>query len=228
LFKRNLLKYITLDFSYIYYCSLVITAALLSGFLTIKGSSQFLYLMMLMVATLLTEIATRIIPSSRMSLFFLTLDIFNVIEYTLFCLYYLKTSRNDKVKLFVKVSIPLFIVFAVYVSVFVNHFAKFPVLNIDVEGFLLFIIYTHLLFNLEVDENRFIYSLANFWISIGVLIFYGGAFGFFGLYPILHHLDQYKTFNEYNFILQPLNMVLYNCIIIGLICQIRTRKYSIR
>jgi len=211
---------------YICYYSLIVIALILSAFLFKKGYKQFLFIILVLVATLLTEIIARIILTHRLKGFFVNPYIFNLIEYSLFSMYYLTVCQNHQLKPWVKFSIPAFIIFGLYVSFFVDHFDKFPVLNIDIEGFLLFIIYTHLLFNLDEEEIRVIYKHPDFWISIGIMIFFGWAFVFFGLYPILHHLDPYKAFIEYSRVLQPLNIILYNCIIIGLICSIRTRKYS--
>ena len=193
-----------------------------------KGTNQALFIMLVLIATLLTEISAMTFSKYRIQGFDFIVHIFNLIEYVLFSMYYLEACRNSKLKIGVKLSIPLFIASGLWTSIFVYHFKGLPVWNIDVEGFLLFVIYSHLLFCLDDDKNRAIYTHPDFWISIGVLIFFGGAFVVFGLYPILLHLDPIKALNEYGFILKPLNMIFYNCIIIGLICLIRNKRYLTR
>ena len=183
--------------------------------------------MLVLIATLLIEISALVVYKYKLKGFTFTYSIFNLFEYTLFCMYYLKAGQNNKVKSWVKLSIPFFILFSVCMSFFVYHFEKYPVLNIDIEGLLLFIIYTHLLFNLEVEENKSIYANQDFWISAGILIFFGGAFVLFVLYPLLFSLDSDKAKQQYGFVLVPLNVILYVSIFIGIICSIRKKKYTI-
>jgi hypothetical protein len=210
---------------YIFYFSLIAVAALLSYWSLKKGNEKSFFLMVLLIATFFVEVSSRMFSIFNIQGYSFILHIFNILEYTMFGFYYLKSSHNNKLKRAVKLSISLFAVLCTCVSFFVYHYKGLPVINIDVEGFLLFIVYTHLLFSLDVDENRFIYTHPDFWISIGILIFYGGVFVFLGLYPILLHLDTDKALKEYGFIMTPLNVVLYNSIILGLICSIRNKKY---
>jgi hypothetical protein len=210
---------------YIYYLCLIATGALLAFLSYRKGNRHSIILFFLLAVTLPKEIITNYIPRNEIRIFFAITDLFNLVEYTLFGLYYIKTCENKRLMMAVKLSIPLFIIFGSYTSVFVYHFDGFPVLNINTEGFILFIIYTHLLFNLKADGNKLIYMHADFWISIGILIFFGGAFVFFGLLPVILKLSVNKTLIEYSFILAPLNIILYNAIIIGLIWSIRHRRY---
>lgn len=210
------------------YYTLLVTAIALSFFLLKKGYKHHLFLTLVLTSTLLTEIIAKIILTNRLKGFFVNIHIFNLVEYSLFTMYYLRVSQKHRFKLWAKISIPVFIVCGLCVSFFIDHFNEFPVLNIDLEGFLLFIIYTHLLLNLDDEKNMAIYMYPDFWVSIGILIFFGGAFVFFGLYPILHHLNPYSAFVEYSKILQPLNIIFYICIILGLTCSIHNRKYLIR
>jgi len=102
-----------------------------------------------------------------------------------------------------------------------------PVINIDIEGFLLFIIYTHLLFSIEVDVKKFIYAQEDLWIAAGVLIFFGGAFTYLGLYPSLFNIYPREAGTVYGFFVKSLDTIFYSFIIIGQICLIRNRKYLI-
>ena len=184
--------------------------------------------MLVLIATLLIEISSRIFYLNKIVGYTFILHLFNLFEYSMFCMYYLKTCKTNQLKTVVRISIPIFIVFGLCSSWFLYHFVGLPVLNINVEGFLLFIIYSHLLFNLDDDENRVIYAHPDFWISIGVMIFFGGAFVFLELYPVLLHVDSDRASRQYGSILGPLNIIFYNSIIIGLICLIRNKKYLIR
>lgn len=213
---------------YTCYFTLITAAALLALLLCYKGQFKFLFIVFVLVATLMIEVASFIVFKYKIKGYNFIYYIFNLLEYTLFCLYYLRTCENKKLKIPVKLSIPLFVAFGLYVAFFIKHFHGLPVLNIDVEGFLLFIIYTHLLFNLNVEGDQFIYTHVDFWISIGILIFFGGTFVFFGLYPILHHIDASKAISMYGYMTKPLNLIFYTCVIIGLICLILNKKYLTR
>lgn len=213
-----------MDLYYIIYHSLITIALILSFIAYIKGSKKSLYLVLVLLATFLVEL----FASLQKIGFDWIYHLFNPIEYTAFCIYYLKTCPIEKYKTPVAFSIPVFIVFGLCVSFFKYKFSSMPAVNIDVEGFLLFIIYAHLLFSINVDVKMFIYSHPDFWISIGVLIFFGGVFIFFGLYPKLYHLDLNSTLELFGKIAKPLNLILYNCIIIGFVCLLRHRKYLIQ
>ncbi|HTI58577.1 hypothetical protein [Mucilaginibacter sp.] len=209
----------------IYYYSLLTTGTVLAFLLFKKGKKQFIALAILLAITLVKELITSQLPRENYKLSFLITDIFNLLEYTLFSIYFIISCRNIMLKKWVKLSIPLFIIFGAYTSVFIYQFREVPVLNIDLEGFLLLIIYTHLLYNLEIDDNKSIYMHADFWIAIGVMIFFGGAFVFIGLLPIILEQDSVRALSEYGKILQILNYIFYNSIIIGVIWGIRNKKY---
>ncbi|HEY0245602.1 MAG TPA: hypothetical protein VGC01_08575 [Mucilaginibacter sp.] len=210
---------------YGFYFGVIAFAAVLSFIAYKKGDTKSLFILLILVATLFAEIATLIFKDHKILTSGFILFIFNLMEYTLFCTYYLKSSKNSKFKFGVKLSIPLFIAFGICTWYLKYHFNRPPVLNIDVEGFLLIIIYTHLLFNLDAAENKAIHIQPNFWIAIGILIFYGGVFVFVVSYPILRKIDPEKARIEYEYIFRSLNIFFYICIIIGLICAIRTKKY---
>jgi hypothetical protein len=187
-----------------------------------KGFKNSIYIMLLLMATFLIEVFSLF----NIDGYSFNYYIFNLFEYTFFCIYYLKTVKSDKLKSVVKVSIPIFIIFGICSGI-VYHFRSLPALNIDVEGFLLFIIYTHLLFNIDADINKNIYQHPDFWISIGVLIFFSGSFVCLGIYPTLLHINLDDAFDTYNVVTQPLNLILYNCIIISFICLLWPKKYYI-
>lgn len=213
---------------FICYFGLLAISVLLSYLSYIKGNNNLIFILLVLVATFLIETSTQLIYQYKVEGYNFIYHIFNYAEYTLFSIYYLKACSNNKFKFLVKLSIPFFVLISLYISIFIYHFENLPVLNLDIEGFLLFIIYTHLLFSLDTDKNKFIYTHPDFWIATGLLIFFGGVFMFWGLYPVLIHIDPIKALQEYSFVIRPLNIIFYICIIIGLICSIRNKKYLIQ
>jgi hypothetical protein len=212
------------------YLSLIALALLLAIKAYKSGVGKARFLVFVLSATLLVELySTWAIPNKIA--FGWAYHLFNPIEYTGFCLYFLATHYSQKPKFWVKYSIPIYIIASLSISFFVYHVGKvqnrnaMPALNINLEGLLLFIVYTYLLFSL--DEDMPVYLTGDFWISVGVMSFFGGASIFLGLYSILFKINYEGTMGLFGLIARPLNIVLYCCIIIGLLCTIRNRKYSI-
>jgi hypothetical protein len=211
-----------------FYFSLLAAAIAIAYLAFKRGNKKSLIIVLVLTATLLAEVFSQVVYQYKIKRCNFSTHVFNLIEYPLFCLYYLKACNNDKFKFLVRLSIPLFLLFSILFSIFLYRFETLPVVNIDVEGFLLFIIYTHLLFNIDVDVSKYVYANADFWIATGLLVFFGGVFTFLGLYPILFHIDPTSALEEYGFIIRPLDIIFYSCIIIGQICLIRTKRYSIQ
>jgi hypothetical protein len=208
------------------YLSLICCALMLAIKSFISGRKKSLYILLVLLATLLVEMYSTIAIAYHVN-FSWTYHLFSPIEYSLFCVYYLAGFNSNKFKSIIVYSIPFFITFSLLISIFLYQFQSMPAININVEGVLLFMLYTHLLFCIDVDLNTPIYSHPDFWISIGVLMFFGGVFIFLGLYPFLFNLNFKETMRLFDEITRPLNIIFYSCIIIGLLCSIQKRKYFI-
>lgn len=189
-----------------------------------RGYKPASYLFILFVITVIVELINYFAPRPKKDTVTFVMCCFNPIDYTLFSLYYLQYVTSKLLKRLVKWSIPLFVLYSLIVSQLVYRFNDFPSINIATEGFILFIFYTQLLFNL--NDIRPIQFLHNFWISIGILLFFGGAFALICVYPALVGISTTDALMAYGFIIQPLNDVLYFCIVIGLICLIRNKNLS--
>src|SRR3569833_2243167 len=129
--------------------------------------------------------------------------IFNLFEYTFLCLYYLGNCRVSKFKAWVKYSVPCFVLVSLCISIFYYHFKSLPALNINLEGSLLIIIFAHLLFNLDINFS--IYKHPDFWISTGILIYFGVIFVYFTFYRLLLHLNHDQTIKLFIAFSIPLN-----------------------
>lgn len=208
------------------YLGLIFLAVLLSAIALKKWQKSSVYLLLVLCATLITEIYSTY-AFSRHQDFSWIYHLFNPIEYTLFCLYYIKTCKQCTFSVFAKYSIPVFVTFSLCVSFFVYHLQSMPSININLEGLLLFMLYTHLLFSIDIHLNEAIYHHPDFWISVGMMIFFGGVFVFLGLYPYLFNRSQADTLKLFDLITKPLNIIFYSCINAGLICLIRNTRYSI-
>lgn len=230
----TLIILINVNTYYKIYLILIFIALLLACFSYSHGIKKSVYLIIILSTTLSMEIyITYKLSENKNFIFGYLYHVFNPVEYSIFCMYYLKACTIQKFKSLIRYSIPVYITLSLCISFFLYHIQSMPgkdslpAINIDIEGFLLFIIYTHLLFSLDIDLKMRIYNHSDFWISIGVLVFYGGAFAFLGLYSYLFKMNINKTLGLFGLIAQPLNIILYSCIITGLICSIRNKKYFI-
>lgn len=210
----------------IIYLGLIFIALLLSCISYRLGLKKTIYLVIILTITFIEELSALYNLSKKQD-FAWIYCLYNPIEYALLCLYYLNTCPSTRFKFIIQFSIPVFILFSLCVTFFLTGFKGMPSINISVEGILLFVLYTHLLFCLDIPLGRFIYSHPDFWISIGMLIFFGGIFVFLGFYPYLLKINKNVTNNLFADIDRPLNIILYSCIITGLVCSIRNKKYFI-
>lgn len=207
------------------YLGLIFITTLLSAVAVKKGNKAATYLLLILCATLITEGYSTYAVYYHQD-FSWMYHLFNPIEYTLFCLYYVKGTEGSQFSIVVKYSIPVYSTFSLCVSFFMYHLQSMPSLNINVEGLLLFILYTHLLFTIDLNIKERIYHHPDFWISVAIMIFFGGVFVFLGLYPYLFKSNKEETMKLFGLITMPLNIIYYSCINIGLICLIRRKRYS--
>ncbi len=221
----SVIKHAVTPYYYLYH-SLIFLALLLSIIAYFRGNKKLIFLVLILLLAFIVELLTGIFKFYKIKGAAWMYHAYNLAEYPLFCLYYLKAIQTFVFRWWIILSVPVYILLCLSFSYFIYHFQSLPAYNIDLEGFLLFIIYTHLLFNLNLPKRMFIHAHPDFWIVIGVLIFYGGTFVFFGLYPKLIHLDHVKTIQLYGMIAGPLNIILYTCLITGFLCSIRNRKFS--
>jgi hypothetical protein len=208
------------------YLSLICLAFVLSFVVYRIGYKKSIFLLIVLFATLLTEGYSTYAFKKKISFVWLY-DLFNPVEYTMFCLYYINSCPGVSLKKVAKYSIPAFIAFSLSVSYFLYHFNSIPSIQINTEGVLLFLFYTHLIFCLDLDLKVRIYMHPDFWIAIAVMIFFGGDFVFLGLYPYLFKMNSAETIALFSLITRPLNLVFYSCLNTAFICSIRNKKYFI-
>lgn len=210
---------------YTVYHSLIFMALSLSVLSYYRGRKKAIFLMWVLLATFIVEGAVALFKYYAIKGQTWVYHVFNLFEYSFFCLYYYHNCCVKRYKPYVLWSIPVFVIFGIFISAFVYHFKSMPAININVEGLLLFVIYTQLLFSIDIDVRMLVYSHPDFWIATGVLTFFGGVFVYFNLYRTLLKLDYRGTMIMFGQITEPLNIIFYTCIIIGLICLNRNQKY---
>lgn len=190
-----------------------------------KGHKRYLTLGILLLITTSMELYVQYLIKKRVDFTYLY-HLFIAIEYPLICWFLSDAIRSSSVKKILLLTIPLYLVISLSLSVLHYHFTGFPSLNIELEGIMQSILCTYILFNLEVYEDVSILRNQYFWICSGILIFFGTSFVFNGVITPILRMDTNKTLMLFNMINKPLNLVLYSFIIIGLLCLLTKRKSS--
>jgi hypothetical protein len=212
---------------YTIYHSLILIAFILSVVAFTTLNKSFGFIMLLLAATLVIELLAEFMPryDYPITSFLWIFHIFVIIEFILLSLYYYNTP-GSKTKWRIQWITVVFIICSILISTFVYEFNEFPGININLSGIFLFALYTHLLFNLDYRANLPLYLVADLWIGVGVLFFFGGTFVFNGTYILLNKLATARAKELFSIINSSLNLVLYSCIVIGLICSLIAKKYT--
>lgn len=178
------------------YLTLVMLGVIASFIAWRKGIKKYLILSILLFCTAIVEIGVQVLV--KMKIEFISLyHIFSFIEYPLFCLFLIDAIKTSNVKKIVLISIPVFILSALSLSIFYYHFNNFPGGNINLEGIFQCIVCTYILFNLDVEEDIPILKNQYFWICSGILIFFGTTFFFNGLLTYVFSYNATKGLNAF-------------------------------
>jgi len=217
-------------FFYLYF-TLLLSGILFAGLAYRLGEKRFMLMLILFAATLLFEILQLVLVHCQITCLDFLYNLFSCNEYALFCFFIMRTFTRTSVERMVAGSVFLFGIVSLAAAGLVvsgNQNFNWVAWNINLEGFLLFMIYAYALFNIDDKVPLPIYRHPDFWIAVGILIFHGGVFVVMGLYPVLLHIDPGAAAAAYGSIMKPLNIILYLCIIGGCINCITNRKYLIR
>ena len=209
------------------YNTLILFAFLLSLITFLKGHKRFLILSILLLITSFVELLVLELIKKGLA-FTWIYHLFNLLEYSLLSLFLMQSIKSPKIANAIKLSIPMFILVAFLISLFYYRFKNLPGININIEGLLLSVSCTYILLNLEIYRNQSILYCSNFWICLGILIFFGGTFFFNGIYRLIVNLDKTEALRLFSIINSPLNIILYSFIIIGILCLLPNKRYITR
>jgi hypothetical protein len=189
-----------------------------------QGHKRFFTILLVLLLTFTMEMAVKIAIDNNLS-FIWTYHVFTCLEYSLFALYLIQTPPLQPYRKYILFSLPVIVSLFLSISYFYYHFQDFPGININIEGFLLFIMCTVLLFRLDPAIESSIFSMPDVWLAFGLLAFYGGTFFYNGVYTKLVNMDEENARFLFHLINRPLNITLYTTINIGLLCLITKKKY---
>ena len=200
-------------------------AWILSIILCMKGLRRFLPLCIVLTVQMAMELTVAWLYAEG-SEFVWIYHVYAIFDYTLFSIYFMQLV-SLKYKRWIMISILLFALASASISYWYYHFKTFPGANINTEGVLICIICIYVLLNLDIHLFDAIYKHPDFWISLGLLISFGGTFFSNGLYTYLYEMDPVQAKKLFNIINSPLNLIQYTCFIIGFVCAV-PQKSTIR
>jgi hypothetical protein len=207
----------------IIYNLLILISFILALMAFLKGHKHFLQLTILLGITSVEELISLYLIAKEIDFTWLY-HVYNIIEYSLLCLFFLHYIKNKVIKKLISVSIPVFICISVSISFFTYKFEGFPGLNINIEGLLLSVVCVYMLLNIEVEDNQSIFKKHIFWICSGIFVFFGSTFFYNGIYTRILNIDPSKAMVLFSIINRPLNLLLYSFIITGITCLLTSKK----
>ena len=207
---------------YILYHSLIFSAFLLALY-SYRKTRENIYMVLLLVLTLATELLAEVLISYKLE-FVWAYHIYTPINYTFLALHFHQHIKSIQVKKIIIFSIIGFCLFCLIMSSFFYKFKEFPGLCITVDGFLVIIICIYYLFNINPGSEKRFFKSSEVWIAVGLLFFFGGTSFFNGVYTALFNMDKAKAIQLFSIINKPLNIFLYLCFNIAMLCSIIRKK----
>jgi hypothetical protein len=185
-----------------------------------KKSEKGLYIFPFLIGiALFTELLSSVLKHYG----FNTFPVYHVyipVEYALWVIYFRYLNQKVLIKKLMLLSIPVFYVFCIISSLFINTINQFPSVHINIEALLLITWATYTIFNIEVNENFGITERPVFWICVAVLIFYSLVSPFLGVYNLIHKFKDEIQF----YLLNIPNYILYTSLSIAFLCSHRIKK----
>lgn len=211
----------------IYY--IILTIACIMAVIRIKHDNRLLVFSILLICTLIEELVFEFLEQThRSERFYFIYHIYAPIYYALFAYYYSLTIPQGVARILMRISIPIFTIATIWISLSAKSLNSFPSIQLDIIGILLIIDSLIALFQLDVENHVPIFRKPVFWIGVSTLLFYSILFSLYGFenYLIQHNpklINRLTTLINNN-----LNYLYYLLIVIGLLCSKPTEKYSLR
>jgi len=199
----------------------IIALGVLVGFIRYKNLNSVLKtLPPFLVLTLFVESATplRLIRFHGNNAWFF--NIFTTIEFLYYSsvFYFILQSAFQKKVIFLIAL--FFLAFAGINILFIQGFYKFHTISYRV-GAVMIVVWCFLYFRQLLQSSEYIILIRNsfFWITIGLLFFYLGYFFYFSAFDYIVYNKISFNLKLWIIISNILNILLYSCFLIALICQ---------
>jgi hypothetical protein len=152
---------------------------------------------------------------------------FGPMEYVCICLFFFQYATNYWLRMTIIVSIPVFVIASLILSLGIINIVNYQGLNTSIRGFLLIIIALISLFSLPYERGKSLYLQPVFWVTVAIMLYYGGVFFINGVYNGL--LKKYPLEKDYyqrihNVINIIFNYIYYIFFCVAFVCSKPNRK----
>ncbi len=186
-----------------------------------KKNLQPLYI--LLPISLFTELIVEYLIYKKTG-FYLLYHVYEIIDFSFFCLLFTINSKSDRFRRFIKVSFIIYILLIFFITFKYVGLTEYPSLQYSAESIFLAVISIIFLFNLTPEENLSIFKTSMFWICFGLIIFHCGILIINGSYNYLKSLSTERALLIKNWINMGFNYFLYTCFLIAIIWPKNTMK----
>ena len=145
-------------------------------------------------------------------------------EYVCLVLFYKRNTSSAKINKVLNVSVPVYLLAAVLLSVFHNHFRGYPSVLYNINCFFNSIWISLLLFNFDIGAGKEIWKQPLFIILSAFLIFFAGIFFFNPAYTTVQKRDPVLAANLRVYINTGLNYILYILLSYGFLCSAKATR----
>jgi len=152
-------------------------------------------------------------------------NIFTTIEFLYYSFIFYKLFQPTFLKKLVAKTTSVFLFFTCINIFFIQGFRKFHTVSYRA-GAVMVVVWCCLYFRQLMESSAYIILVKNpyFWISIGLLFFYLGFFFYFSAFDYIVYKKVKFSLALFNIISDTLNILLYSCFVIALLCPRKKRQ----
>ncbi len=210
-----------MDKAKLVYCCFILVSFILAAFCKKQEKGLFIFPVLLSFS-LMVEIITIILEFYKLKYFYIY-HIFIPVEYTLWISYFYFITDNAIIRKIILITIPVFSIFCLYITISIVSLKDFPTIQLNIEGILLIIIAIYTIFTIEIKKNVSLFSRPVFWICVGVIVYYSSISSYMGFYNFIVKNKIHLLNLKFYFLIIP-NYILYTCLSIAFICSNRIKK----
>ncbi|MEW7280307.1 hypothetical protein ABW636_17080 [Aquimarina sp. 2201CG1-2-11] len=213
----------------IIYYLLFITAMTLSFIASKANIKGLIYLRVLFIVGLCTELIVDITDFYEVPLHNILYYIYIPFEYIILSTFLKKYVKTKRLHLIMTYALFIYTFLVIYFTFFYYEIENdYPGIIYNI-GCVFLIIWTSvLLFNLEFKEDMKLFQIPFFWICTAMIIFYSGVFLYNGFYNYLLE-EKTELASKLRLLVNlNLNYLFYILMSYAFICSIRQKKYFIR
>lgn len=155
--------------------------AIVAGAFTFKNLNKELRFLVLFLTTGLVITILSIMLGRRQINNLWLFHLHTLLEFVVFIAIYSMWIPKQKVKISLRISIVLFIIYWILAKIFIEDVSLFDNITSSLNSGLLTIVSGYFLVTLLFEEDKSLIGNYKFWITVGVLVYYSGCLIMFAL-----------------------------------------------